>query len=235
MSIDPKVLARAQALKALAESNDNPHEAELASMRLAAYLDKHRLDVAMLTGASEPFGRHSYVLHGSKYLRASLALLTQVTKHYGVVVLVPSTGNSKVPALVGTQTDIEMAVLMFESLMRQRDRACVVADVPLGMSTTTWRNSFCYGYARRIGERLTELRDRQRAEAVGNTKALELYDRDAVVKRWLEEEMGKALNEANRNKPELYRSGIASGVTAADGADLGQTRVGNVGPRAIGA
>jgi hypothetical protein len=237
VTLDPKVLARARALKAHAELNDNPHEAELASMRLAQYLDKHRLDIADLADGTAPFGRVTYALVGNRYLRASLALLVKVAKHYGVLVLVASTGNSKAPRLVGTETDIEMTVLMFESLVVQRDRACLASEVPYGVATATHRNSFCYGYAIRIGARLEELRERQRVAALAESdrKALAVYDRVDAVKKWLEEELGRDLGSANRNGPNLHAAAVRAGDQAARNADLGQTRVDDTrGPAAIG-
>jgi hypothetical protein len=235
--IDPGVLARVKALFAKAEATDNAFEAEAYSAKAAELMDKYRIDAALLSPDEVPtFGQAVYPMHRHKYLRASLQLLVVVATHYGAVVVTPSTGNSKLPRLVGTKADLEMAVLMFESLLRQRDHACLAEDVPAWTSTTTFRNSFCYGYAGRINKRLRELRERQAEQYIGNTKALAVLDRAAVAKKWLEDEVGDAIGKANRNKAKVDPVASLLGDHAARNADLGQTRVGNetTGPRAIG-
>src|SRR5688572_18030568 len=181
-----KAERRAAGLLAKAERTDNPHEAEAFAAKAMEIIDGYRLDIARLRGDAGPnVQRHTYTLAGTKYLRASLTLMTVVARHYGVVILIPSTGNSKYPTLVGDKDDIAAVLALFGSLIIQRDRACLRDPVPSGTSTATHRNSFCYGYAYRIGKRLKELREAAVAVATrdGDTMALAVIDRAGIVKR----------------------------------------------------
>ena len=230
---DDRILERVRAILRKAERTDNPHEAEAFSAKAAELIDRHRIDVARLRahdGDGPRYGRTRYELAGTRYLRASLALLGVVATHHGVLVLTPATGNSKYPDLVGAPEDAEVTVMLFRSLVMQRDRAAAASPVPPGTSTTRYRNSFAYGYAYRIANRLASLRSSQRAAARvgGDTTALEVYDRAADVQRWLEARTGERLRDSNRNRANIDPWAAADGDRAARTADLG------VSPRVTG-
>lgn len=238
--IDPDVLRKVRGLLAMAEGTDNPLEAEAFSAKAAEMIDKYRIDVASLRpeGTAPGYGKTTFPMTGVKYLRASVNLLSAVATHYGVVILIGATGNSKNPVLVGTEMDVQATTMLFRSLLIQRDRECLAADAdkPRWQNTNEYRNSFCYGYAATINMRLRALRERQRTEARadGNTAALAVFDRENAVTRWLEEERGKALKSANQNKPTIDPAAASQGRLAAQLADLGQDRLPSAGPRAIG-
>lgn len=230
MTVDDKILTRVRGLLAQARGTDNPFEAETFSMKAAELIDKYRIDMAALTppGEGPVFGSYQYTLRGRPNLRASHLLLCAVAAHYGVIVITPSTGNTKDPTLAGTADDIEMVILMFDSLALQRDTACKAEPVPYGIATVTFRNSFAYGYAARIHGRLQELRNRQKAEATAasSSTALVLFDRGAQVTKWLEANMDNfSPGAANRNRPEVSRRGMEAGDRAASRADLGGPRL----------
>lgn len=222
------IIRRVRALLAKAERTDNPHEAEAFSAKAFAMMDEHRLDEATVRGSAPgSIVRHQYELaRKAKYLRPSLGLLGAVAKHYGVIVMVPSTGNSKRPSLVGDPDDIAAVILMFESLMIQRDRAILAVPVPPYTNTNSYRSSMAYGFASKIGNRLTTLR--ATVASTGTGTALELLDRGARVL----EHLGNP-TPRNTNAASVDPHGVREGVNAAMGADLGQDRIGNVGPRAL--
>jgi hypothetical protein len=223
---------RIEGLLRKAEGTDNPHEAEAFSAKAFELMERYRIDLATFkVGDEETFVRDLYDLTQFKFLRASLRLLDRITYHYGVVCIIGATGNSKRPILVGDRDDIAAVHMMMDSLIRQRDAACVVSPVPLGLSTNAHRNSFCYGYADRIGTRLKAIRDARITEAHGNSVALELVDRHQRVLDMLAGAVG---GKPNQNRPDVYAGSVAAGKAAADRADLGQSRIGNDGPRAIG-
>lgn len=233
MTIDEAAVRRIRGLLAKAEGTDNPHEAEAFSAKAFELMDKYRIDMARVRPEEGPnIGRTPYVLAGNRYLRASLALLGGITQHYGVIILAPSTGNSKNITLVGDQDDVRMAVMMFESLILQRDRACLADPVPYGINTNKHRNSFCYGYAVRIHRRLKEIRDaaRKAATTTNDSTALVLMNRLDVVA----EHLGNP-GARNHNAPKVDPHAAARGDAAATTADLGQSRVGaSTGPKALG-
>lgn len=231
MPIDPKVLDRVRALLAQAEHpNTGPAEAEAFSAKAAEMIDRYRIARAMLADKDEvvTFGRAQMDLAGHRALRASLSLLVAVAKHYGVVVLTPSTGNSKRPTLAGTAEDIQATSMLFTSLVLQRDRAMLAEPVPFGVATVTFRNSFAYGYAHRIAGRLAALRASQRrdAEAHGSGAALVLFDRKDAVEKWLLDGDLMSKGKTHRNGPRLDGEGVVAGDVAARRADLGGSRVG---------
>jgi hypothetical protein len=226
------MIARVRALLAKAESTDYPAEAEALFAKATELMDKYRIEDAAVRDHRESFVRATYPLATHRFLRPSLRLLGAVAKHYGVVVMIGATGNSKAPTLIGEPSDIEATVMMFRSLVVQRDRACLAERVPPGVNTNSFRSSFALGYAHRIAQRLYEMR--KAAEAVassdGNTTALEVYGREQKVL----DHLGNP-GAANQNKPSVDRHGATSGIAAADTADLGQDRIEATGPRAIGA
>lgn len=226
---------KVQALLAKAERTDHPAEAEAFSAKAFELIERHRLDMARLRKAqdADEFGAVYFTMVGYKFLRASRALLTVVAKHFGCTALGTATGNSKRLLMAGNASDIEATVLMFTSLIVQRDRACLAWNIPRGMNTTKARTSFAYGYANRIAERLEAIRDAAKA-ANTDSMAVELYDRYNTTLRKLEESAGIKTAASNLNRPTVYTAGIDEGEAAADRADLGQDRIDGNGPRALG-
>jgi hypothetical protein len=230
---DEKMIDRITALLAKAEATQYPEEAEAFFAKAAELMEKYRIDPAQFLQRSSEIVRMSYQLNKHKFLRASLALLNAVGRHYGVIVLISSTGNSKLPTLCGEQHDIESMLMMFGSLIIQRDRAALREQVPYGVSQTSFRNSFCYGYAIRVAERLKAIRDAAKKEAVteGNAMALEVYGQLEKV----EAALGGNLGSSSHNRPSLNSRGAGRGYEEGGSADLGGTRVGGGdGRRAIG-
>lgn len=237
-----KILDRIKAMLAKAEATPYPDEAEAFSAKAFEMAEKYRVDVAALTGHAEPgMVRHTVVLADQKYLRPTFNLLVVVATHYGLLVLRPSTGNTKYPVLVGDPGDITVALLMFTSLVLQRDGAMLTSPTPAGVSTTKHRHSFGYGYAYRISDRLAAIRAaaKRAATADGNTGALEVYDRGERVRQMLADSIGidvdKLKNASGHNRPGIVAASAAEGDEAARRADLGGHRVGNpTAPAAIG-
>jgi hypothetical protein len=241
---------RIKALLAKAESTDSPDEAKALSEKAAALADKYRVDLASLVDDDHPitFGLYTHTLAGTKYLRASLLLLKVVATHYGVVTITPATGNSKAPVLAGTKDDIDLTLMMFGSLVIQRDREVMATPVPFwAESTVTFRTSFAYGYAQQIHNRLEALRAAQKAaaesevreggaDAAHGSTSLALFERADQVMAWATAGMPNVKSgRVHHNAPTLDGGGIRAGQRAADRADLGQTRVGaNPSARAIG-
>lgn len=231
MAAEEKMIDRIKALLAKAEATPFPEEAEAFSAKAAELMEKYRVDPEQVLDRSAEFVRHTFVLSNFKYLRPSLDLLCAVARHYGVIVMIPSTGNSKTPTLVGDPKDIEATLLMFGSLAIQRDRACLREPVPMGYNTNSFRNSFCIGYARRISMRLRDIRKAavQEAVAEGNSMALEVYGQIDKVKEFV------GGGTVNQNRPNVVGAAAARGYEEGGAASLGHNEVGGHGRRAIGA
>lgn len=234
MTTDPKtetIITRIKGLLRKAEGTDNEHEAEAFFAKATELMDKYRVDPDAVRDADHSITHVRYDLTRCKYLRASLTLLGAVAKHYAVVVTIPHTGNSKSPQLHGEPADIDAVLMMFGSLVIQRDRASLRQPVRAGVNANKFRNSFCYGYAIHIHERLTQIRKAQEAVArsEGNTMALEVYNREAMVRA----SIGK-LSANNQNRARLDGDAVNHGAVAASTADLGGSRLGSSGPMAIG-
>jgi hypothetical protein len=224
-----KMIAKIRALLAKAEGTNNQHEAEMFFAKATELMDKYRIEDAAVRDRPSDIGRATFPMAGFKYLRASVQLLGAVARHYGCVVFVAHTGNSKFPTIVGEQSDIEATVMMFRSLIIQRDRACLAEPVPSGKSPISFRTSFALGYTIRIAARLKEIRDAAQATIEGTTSAaLEVYGRYEALK----EKLGNP-GSVNHNRPTVDVHGVGSGDRAARTADLGQDRIESTGPRAI--
>lgn len=223
-------LRRVRGLLAKAESTTNPHEAEAFSAKAFELMERYRIELADVRGTGEAdIQRTTYDLgNRAKYLRPSLFLLGMVAKHYGVVVLVPSTGNSRLPKLVGDVDDIAATVIMFESLMIQRDRAILASAAPIGVNINRFRSSAAYGFASRMDQRLADLRDIRKASAATGME-LDLLDRGSKVM----DALGNPVPR-NTNRPQVNGHGMKAGRAAADRADIGLDRIDHpTGPRAL--
>lgn len=173
----------------------------------------------------------------AKYLRASLRLLNAVAQHYSVIVAIPKTGNSKEPLMAGTPSDIEATLMMFESLLLQRDHECLRSRIPAGTNKNSYYNSFCYGYAFTIFERLLAIREAARAAAaidLDSTVGTALAVIDRRLERVQQAMTGQiAQKKVGQNSARLDGDGLLNGQAAGERADLGQRRMGG-GPLAIG-
>lgn len=98
----------------------------------------------------------------------------------------------------------------------------------LWVSTTVARRSFMDGYRDRVYQRLAEAEQQAADEDVAESYALALVDdrkqAETACQQWLEDNGYECVNRASRSQVD-HRS-YASGVSAANRADLNQTRVG---------
>lgn len=216
---EPAEVRRVRGLLAKAEGTDNPLEADAFLAKAMELMDRYRLTMADVR--PEPHvARTRYPLAAqAKYLRPSSALLGCVAEHYGCIVLIATTGNRKVVDIVGDTDDITATVMMFESLVRQRDRMILRVEMTPGDNPNRFRNSFAYGFAATIDERLKELRRIYEDHSTG--AGLVLANRTQAVRDALDFEV----KTINQNKATVDGVGLAIGGYAGHQADLGQDRL----------
>jgi hypothetical protein len=227
---EDKYIRRVKGLLAKAEGTDNEAERDAFTAKAFAIMEEHRIEMADVTDGRPSIAKTVYPLAATaRYLRPSGYLLGAVAKHFGVMVLIGATGNMKQPTLVGDTDDITSTVLMFESLLIQRDRAILASPVPPNVNTNRHRSSMAMGFVIGIEARL-EAMAAARAEHATTGTELVLIDRLALVR----EAMGNPA-PANTNKQKVDGRSMAEGDDAGRRADLGQDRMGaGAGPMALG-
>jgi hypothetical protein len=219
------VLRRIRALLDQAESTPYPSEAESFAAKAAELMARHRVDEAAV--ADRPDDRRvvevDVELGRGQYVRARLALLGAVAEPYDCRVLTSVRADGRVGHLVGHAGDVERVELLYTSLLVQATRAAAAESVPRGHTGVEFRRGFLFGFAHRVGERLTE----QMAEAVrttpgeaaaGSSVALVLADRRAAADDHIARRYGRVgrLDPAAAIGADAARRGRAAG----DRADL---------------
>ncbi len=164
------VLAKVRALLAKAESTTFDHEAEALSAKAQQLISRHSIDIALLaTDVDVPGGRRIYV--DSPYAKPKFTLLAGIADANNCRSCWGD--RTKTATLMGHQADMHLTEVMFTSLLLQGTNAILAAGAQLdtwGQATTrSWRNSFWYGYANRIGQRLEEASQTVRAEHEADT------------------------------------------------------------------
>lgn len=122
-------------------------------------------------------------------------------------------------------------MMMFGSLIVQRDREALRTRVPDGDNKNRFYNSFALGYAVKIHERLKEIRAHQEAaaKATSDSLALAVYDR----RQGILDELGNPGNRTT-NRPTIDPHAAGAGARAAATADLGGGHIAGRGAVALG-
>jgi Protein of unknown function (DUF2786) len=169
-----RVLGRARALLAKAESAESPEEAEVLAARAQELLTKHTLTEALLAAEAGPPGRDAAsgrrVFVDGPYELAKTDLLDAVaTVNRCRAVRHPNLGQSTV---LGFPGDLDAVELLFSSLLVQATAAMIRAgshrDDASPPGTRSFRQSFLASYAQRMGERLAEAAGTAQRQAVAD-------------------------------------------------------------------
>lgn len=236
-AVDPKLLARVQALLAKAEATEFPEEGEALAGKAQELMTRYAIDVGMLdpelaVGAAE--GRRIGV--EDPYARQKVGLLSAVGRaNRCQVVYFRGMGSCTV---FGMPADLELVELLHTSLLLQATRAMLGTGTPrdaLGRATTrSFRTSFLAAFAARVGHRLEEASQTATTEAeqqYGSALLPVLAKRSDAVQALVDE----MLPRTRRMRTTTISDGRGwnAGLAAADAADLGGPRLRN-GPRALG-
>jgi Protein of unknown function (DUF2786) len=166
---DERILGRVRALLAKAESTPYPAEAETFTAGAQALMARHSIDAALL--AADAGGRHEPVAVrigiDNPYEAPKASLLDVVARANRCRAVWSS--ELGFCTVVGFETDLRAVETVFTSLLVQATRAMTGAgsrtDAAGRSRTRSFRQSFLFSYALRIGERLEEATTAQTHEA----------------------------------------------------------------------
>jgi Protein of unknown function (DUF2786) len=166
---DPKLLARIRALLAKAEATTFEAEADAFTSKAQDLMTRHAIDAAVLL-VTDHHDLHRDVvarrIHlDNPYAAEKVDLLATVCHSNGVrTVWNDGLGFATV---VGLPVDLDLAELMFTSLLLQATRAVGDASGASARTRTrTFRRAFLVSYAQRIGERLDDAVQHANTDAV---------------------------------------------------------------------
>jgi hypothetical protein len=243
---DAKVLGRIRGLLAKAESTEFTEEAETLTAKAQELMTRHSVTTALLDSTSPD---RSVPVHARR-----IHLDRPYSKHKGLLLTTVGDANhvrtlfnpvDAIATVVGTPADLEQVDLLFTSLLIQATRAMRAATTrdadrpssgthtanPHTTNTAAFRRAFLYGFAVRIGQRLTEADKAATAEAVvdagvtfGELLPL-LARRSDAVQAEVDRLFGPTLRSWGFTVSD--HAGMAAGRTAADAANL------TPGPRAV--
>ncbi len=214
-------LAQVRALLAKAESTDYDEEAQALSAKAQELISKYALDRFVAHGRGHQ-GRAGLQVRrlwlDPPYVAAKASLVHHVARANRC--RAASADRFGFCILVGASADLHGVELLVTSLLVQADTAMLRHGRRLdGLGTSrtrSFRRSFLFAYAGRIGERL-----REAAETVATSRGTDLLPVLRSHEERVEEAFGAALPHTVRKQSTFSNwEGWAAGVAAADLAQL---------------
>ncbi|MFD0417816.1 DUF2786 domain-containing protein [Streptomyces sp. NPDC127108] len=231
---NPK-LATIQALLAKAGNPATPEaEAELARMRAMEMMAKYGVDEALLSDGqpSRDSITGRYVAFPNPWSMSRVRLMSFIARSVGcqaVSLNEKGAGGARRVHIVGYESDVQRAEILYASLVLQMFSGLAAQSVPFGVrSARAWRNSWQIGFIERVTDRLEEIEKAARAAASGETSAtgrsgeLVLADRDAMVRAEFRKEHPRIRSTGGS----YSGSGYGDGWGAGGHADIGGRRIG---------
>ncbi|MFF0816006.1 DUF2786 domain-containing protein [Rhodococcus sp. NPDC003318] len=225
---DAKVLNRIRGLLAKAESTEFTEEAETLTAKAQELMTRHSVTTTLLdaTAADRDVDVHARRIHLDRpYSKQKGLLLTTVGEANHVRTLYNAV--DAIATVIGTPTDLEQVDLLFTSLLVQATRA-MRAEGARGATSPAFRRAFLYGFAVRIGQRLTEAEKAATAQAVVDAGARFgdllpiLARRSDAVQAEVDRLFGPKLRSWGFTVSDL--GGVEAGRAAADAAHLTPNR-----------
>ncbi|MFD4180376.1 DUF2786 domain-containing protein [Rhodococcus sp. NPDC058514] len=221
---DPKVLNKIRGLLAKAESTEFTEEAETLTAKAQELMTRYAISSALLEARAPGFGVtvHSRRVHlDNPYVKQKALLLTSIGNANQVQTLYNS--RMATATMVGSPVDLEQVEMLFTSLLIQATRAMHKAGED-GSRTASFRKAFLFGFAIRIGQRLTEAGKAATARAVvdsdvqfGDLLPI-LAGRAAAVQAEVDRLFGPTKKTWGHSA--VDPQGVLAGRTAADAATL---------------
>jgi hypothetical protein len=226
-------------LLAKADRAATPEEAEAFYSKAHELMTKWALDEAVLR-ANDPSRfefDESAIIIKTTYKQADVQLAVQIAISCGCEHFVSTRHNGTVSFhFFGEKGDVNQALFLYTSLQVQVAAMARREVKPIWESCSdhAYRRSFRLGFAVRIGERLREARDRTIQDAVSTNPDLLpvlVSDEEKVSAEFRERHPD--LVRSRRSRFSISGHGMGAGAQAADGADIGNARVG-AGRKEIG-
>lgn len=227
---DESAVRRVRKLLDKAEGTSNPHEAEAFSRKAAEIAAAHRIDPDRLTGSSSSgaLGLREIPLGRGPYVRARLSLLGSVARAHDTQLVFEARPTGTVALVAGFTDDLDVVELLYHSLHQQASGQ--MAGVRRGSAAATQRHrrAFLFGYAERIGQLLDKAADDAEQATVGDPASrsevgLALRARAEEVDDYAARAWGP-VRRARKARP-ADRRGWSAGSAAAEGADIGRSRI----------
>lgn len=234
------IARRIRALLDKAENTEFVHERDAFTAKAMSLMADYRITEAMVDAAADLDDRRGRIgdreirLGSGPYVRARLALLSQIGSSNGCAVVTHVGFDGRVAVLHGYESDLARVELLYTSLLVQATAEAHRVAVPRGSSTVSVRRSFLFGFSAKIGERFAEANaaaaraadpgsangDRDGFDR-GASVAMVLADRNAQVDDYVRRRYGR-LGTLGRDR--VSHEGYGQGVAAGRRADLGARR-----------
>lgn len=242
-----KMVSKVEKLLAKANRAATQEEADTFFAGAQRIMTEHGIEETMLNLSSgevkaEEVIDTDMVIKRSGYFESMVTLASEVARANDVRVLIKeqrSWGTEAGVRFVGFPSDISKAMMMYTALLAHctRERRTLPTYIDAmperdreeknarAKAIAHWRHSFSLGYARRIGQRLYEMKleAERAAKAADSTGTLlpALIDKAALVQAAADAMAGKPRAQRRRM---IDGAGYRSGQEAANRADLGGRR-----------
>jgi hypothetical protein len=234
---DATLVDRVRKLLDKSARTDNQHEADVFARKAAELVARYRIDPERLAAGSESddLTLIEIVVGRGAYVRGRIALMQGVADTHDVRMVFKSTPTGSVVMLAGRRDDLAILEVMYTSLHQQVATQMAAIRKNTGASTQRHRRAFLFGFADRIGELLAETRStieatEQSTPQHGAATAVVLQERSERLDQFASKKWGRVRNASQPAR--VVADGFANGVSAANRADVGRTRLG--GRNAIG-
>jgi len=225
------MLSKVEALFRMAvDESVTPAEAKAHKDKAEKLLIKYSIDRALINlkdkSASEDKIILKIVTISNPYRMDKILLLGSIASAFGC----RCAYLAETVSLVGYESDIESVKFLYVTLQLQAIGSLIEAefeDEPEG-NLVTYRKSFFLGFTREVGDRLSKYTKAAVSETTGAEVAI--YDRKQAV----DSEYGRLFPVTQNTSIRRGSSGLRSGTAAGKKADIGITKVGPQGRRAIG-
>ncbi len=225
-SADAPVLAKVRGLLAKAERTTFPEEAEALSAKAQQLIARHSINVALLDAPTDvPGGRRIYI--DAPYSKPKFTLLAGIGSANNCQCCWAEVVDTA--TVVGHQADMRLTEVLFTSLLLQGTNAILAAGSQTNVwgeaTTRSWRNSFWYGYAARIDQRLEDAAQSARAEHQATTQGANLLPVLAARADQVQRVFEETFPDIRRISTSVSnRDGLLAGHRFADKAELSADR-----------
>lgn len=234
------LLDRVRKLLAKAEAEGvTPHEAEALTAKAAELMARYGIDRVLLAATRPETDKPAdqIIDVDNPWAQVKAHLLTGIAAALRCQpILIPRRDPGTRVHIFGYTSDLERTDILYTSLLVQMARALAVTDVPARAgSVRAWRRSWMLGYASAVVARVRAAEDRaaqaadDQTPAEGPSTALVLADRSLTVRVRAEQ----AYPRTRTSRITYSGNGYGDGYREGQKADIGSTKVGRRGMRAL--